>query len=66
MIYDENQDWYNALKTRVLTIEIVLSWPQEYLTELTTRAQPITLAAIAKGPFSSEQLHESSTHQTSF
>lgn len=58
MIYDESQDWFNALKTRILTIEIVISWPQEFLTELTTRTQPITLAAIAKGPFSSEQIQK--------
>lgn len=56
MIYDENEDWFNALKSRILTIETVISWPQEILTELTTRTQPITLAAIAKGSFNEEQL----------
>jgi len=58
MISDENLDWFNALKPRILTIEIILNWPQEFLTELTTRTQPITLAAISKGPFKSEQINK--------
>jgi len=58
MISDENLEWFNALKSRILTMEIILNWPQEFLIELTSRTQPITLAAIAKGPLNSDQIHK--------
>lgn len=56
MISEENLDWFNALKTRILSLDIILNWPQEYITELTSRAQPITIAAIAKGPLNENQI----------
>lgn len=56
MISEESLDWFNALKTRILSLEIILNWPQEYITELTSRAQPITIAAISKGSLSEEQI----------
>lgn len=49
MIIEENPQWHTALKPRLLTVEILLNWPTEYLNEITSRALPITIAAISKG-----------------
>lgn len=49
MILEENADWHDALKPRILSIEKILSWPNEYLIEVTSRSLPITLAAVSKG-----------------
>lgn len=49
IINDESPHWHDALKERLLTLELILSWPPEILAEITSRAQPITMAAIAKG-----------------
>lgn len=56
IISEENTHWFEALKPRILTIELILDWPQEVVTELTSRTQPITLAALSKGPFTSDQI----------
>lgn len=48
MILEENPAWYDSLKQRLLSLERILAWPNEFLTEVTTRALPITLAAISK------------------
>jgi hypothetical protein len=48
MILEENALWHDALKQRLLSLEKVLTWPQEYITEISSRALPITLAAISK------------------
>ncbi len=48
MILEENPVWHDALKQRILSFEILLDWPTEWLSEVTSRSQPITLAACAK------------------
>jgi hypothetical protein len=48
MILEENANWHDALKQRLLSIDMVLTWPNEFLTEITSRSLPITLAAISK------------------
>lgn len=48
MILEENPHWHDALKSRILTLEKILNWPVEHLSEVTSRSMPITLAAISK------------------
>lgn len=57
MISNENTDWHEAIKDRIINIEIVLNWPIEVIQEITSRSQPITLAAISKSNLSEEQIN---------
>lgn len=49
MILDENPYWHDAIKQRLLTFETIINWPTDVLAEITTRAQPLTIAAISQG-----------------
>ncbi len=55
LILEESPDWHKAIKERILTLDIILQWPLEYLSELTSRSLPMTLAAISKANISEEQ-----------
>lgn len=48
IILDESPVWHDALKQKMLNFSDLLKWPVEILAEVTSRTQPITLAAIAK------------------
>lgn len=48
IILDESPVWHDALKQKMLGFDDLLKWPVEILAEVTSRTQPITLAAVAK------------------
>jgi hypothetical protein len=48
MIKEESPLWEETLRSHVLTVEHVFSWPQEVLSEITSRIQPINLAGVLK------------------
>lgn len=46
MIREENTAWENALRHRILSLDIIFSWPPEALAEIVTRTQPLTLVGL--------------------
>lgn len=48
LISQENVNWEMELKQRVLTIEKVVDWPKEQLSEIFSRVQPLTLAVALR------------------
>lgn len=51
LIGGENPAWAEALRKRILTIDRVYSWDGQYLVEIFSRVQPMTLAyALAGNP----------------
>lgn len=49
LIGGESQAWEEELRKRILTIERVYSWDGQYLVEIFTRVQPMTLAYALSG-----------------
>lgn len=51
LIGGENPAWEEALRKRILTVDRVYSWDGQYLVEIFSRVQPMTLAyALAGSP----------------
>ncbi|MEN0059483.1 MAG: FliG C-terminal domain-containing protein [Bdellovibrio sp.] len=49
LIAGENPAWEDALRKRILTIDRVYSWEGQYLVEILSRVQPLTLANALHG-----------------
>lgn len=54
LIQQENPNWEEALKKRILTIDKIIAWDKESTSEIITRVQPLTLA-VALRHFSEEK-----------
>lgn len=48
LIQQENPNWEEALKKRILSIDKVMSWDKEALSEILTRVQPLTLTVALR------------------
>ncbi|MCB0368445.1 MAG: hypothetical protein KDD45_03150 [Bdellovibrionales bacterium] len=48
LIQQESPQWAEELKKRILTIDKVLTWEKEALSEIITRVQPLTLAVALR------------------
>ncbi len=44
LIAQENPGWEKMLRSKLLSAEIIFAWPQEFLSEILSRLQPLTLA----------------------
>lgn len=49
LIQQESPAWEKELKSKILTVERVFSWPAEVMFEVLTRIQPLTLCATLHG-----------------
>jgi hypothetical protein len=49
LIEQENPAWKKELKSKILTIDRVFSWPTDVMFEVLTRIQPLTLCATLQG-----------------
>lgn len=48
LISQENVNWEMELKKRVLTVDKIIEWPREPLSEIISRIQPLTLAVALR------------------
>lgn len=48
LISQENVNWEMELKKRVLTVDKIVDWPREPLSEIVSRIQPLTLAVALR------------------
>ena len=48
LISQENVNWEMELKKRVLTVDKIVEWPREPLSEIISRIQPLTLAVALR------------------
>lgn len=48
LISQENVNWEMELKKRVLTVDKIVEWPREPLSEIVSRIQPLTLAVALR------------------
>lgn len=48
LIAQENVTWEMELKKRILTVEKIVEWPREPLSEIISRVQPLTLAVALR------------------
>lgn len=48
LIQQENPNWEEALKKRILNIDKVMSWDKDALSEILTRVQPLTLTVALR------------------
>ncbi len=49
LIAQESPAWEKALRTKILSAEAIFEWPQEHLSEILSRLQPLTLAMALHG-----------------
>ena len=49
LIAQENQAWEKAIRSKMLSAEVIFGWPQENLSEILSRLQPLTLAMALHG-----------------
>jgi hypothetical protein len=49
IVTDEDPRWADAIRQRMLTIDRIFSWPDDTVTEISGRLQPITMATAKHG-----------------
>ncbi|RYZ83809.1 MAG: hypothetical protein EOP04_19245 [Proteobacteria bacterium] len=43
LIAQENPAWERELKSKILTVDRIFSWPEDVMSEVLSRIQPLTL-----------------------